>query len=219
MTWKRRTLAVLCFAVMALGFYANGGVYVTPQNIIVLLAFFGPLTILGLYCRLGLKMPLALFFRFVPLPFGLLLSAFFISVGLRYEHPFVLGGLIAALAGGCLATVGINLKIEAVRMFARPRAISLVVVLGLALLMPLGIVLWSVESAALRHFWSPINLGIAVAAFGTLYFAIESKQAPLDRAQSASLNAVLLITGVLVYEYFVGLARAEFSEWTAILTA
>jgi len=100
MTWKRRTLAVLCFAVMALGFYANGGVYVTPQNIIVLLAFFGPLTILGLYCRLGLKMPLALFFRFVPLPFGLLLSAFFISVGLRYEHPFVLGGLIAALAGG-----------------------------------------------------------------------------------------------------------------------
>jgi hypothetical protein len=104
---------------MALGFYANGGVYVTPQNIIVLLAFFGPLTILGLYCRLGLKMPLTLFFRFVPLPFGLLLSAFFISVGLRYEHPFVLGGLIAALAGGCLATVGINLKIEAVRMFAR----------------------------------------------------------------------------------------------------
>ncbi|MBT7887056.1 MAG: hypothetical protein HN579_10875 [Gammaproteobacteria bacterium] len=219
MTWKRRTLAVLCFAVMALGFYANGGGYVTPQNIIVLLAFFGPLTILGLYCRLGLKMPLALFFRFVPLPFGLLLSAFFISVGLRYEHPFVLGGLIAALAGGCLATVGINLKIEAVRMFARPRAISLVVVLGLALLMPLGIVLWSVESAALRHFWSPINLGIAVAAFGTLYFAIESKQSPLDRAQSASLNAVLLITGFLVYEYFVGLARVEFSEWTAILTA
>ncbi len=219
MTWKRRTLAVLCFAVMALGFYANGGVYVTPQNIIVLLAFFGPLTILGLYCRLGLKMPLALFFRFVPLPFGLLLSAFFISVGLRYEHPFVLGGLIAALAGGCLATVGINLKIEAVRMFARPRAISLVVVLGLALLMPLGIVLWSVESAALRHFWSPINLGIAVAAFGTLYFAIESKQSPLDRAQSASLNAVLLITGFLVYEYFVGLARMEFAEWTAILTA
>ena len=99
-------------------------------------------------------MPLALFFRFVPLPFGLLLSAFFISVGLRYEHPFVLGGLIAALAGGCLATVGINLKIEAVRMFARPRAISLVAVLGLALLMPLGLVLWSVESAALRHFWS-----------------------------------------------------------------
>ena len=95
---------------MALGFYANGGVYVTPHNIIVLLAFFGPFTILGLYCRLGLKMPLALFFRFVPLPFGLLLSAFFISVGLRYEHPFVLGGLIAALAGGCLATVGINLK-------------------------------------------------------------------------------------------------------------
>ncbi|MBT5052176.1 MAG: hypothetical protein HOM69_03020 [Gammaproteobacteria bacterium] len=164
-------------------------------------------------------MPLALFFRFVPLPFGLLLSAFFISVGLCYEHPFVLGGLIAALAGGGLATVGINLRIEAVRMFARPRAISLVAVLGLAVLMPLGIVLWSVERAPLRHFWSPINLGIAVAAFGTLYFAIESKRSPLDRALSASLNAVLLITGFLVYEYFVGLARAEFSEWTAILTA
>ena len=115
--------------------------------------------------------------------------------------------------------MGINLRIEAVRMFARPRAISLVAVLGLAVLMPLGIVLWSVERAPLRHFWSPINLGIAVAAFGTLYFAIESKRSPLDRAQSASLNAVLLITGFLVYEYFVGLARAEFSEWTAILTA
>jgi hypothetical protein len=219
MTWKRRTLAVLCFAVMALGFHANGGVYVTPHNIIVLFAFIGPLTILGLYCRLGLKMPLALFFRFVPLPFGLLLSAFFISVGLRYEHPFVLGGLIAALAGGCLATVGINLKIEGVRMFDRPRTLSLAAVLGLALLMPIGTVLWSLESAALRHFWTPINLGIAIAAFGTLYFAIESKQSPLDRAQSASLNAVLLITGFLVYEYFVGLARVEFSEWTAILTA
>lgn len=55
MTWKRRTLAVLCFAVMALGFHANGGVYVTPHNIIVLFAFIGPPTILGLYCRLGRK--------------------------------------------------------------------------------------------------------------------------------------------------------------------
>ncbi|MDG1114820.1 MAG: hypothetical protein P8N63_13705 [Pseudomonadales bacterium] len=219
MTWKRRTLAFLCFALMTLGFYANGGVYVTPHNIIVLLAFLGPFTILGLYCGLGLKMPLALFFRFVPLPFGLLLSAFFISIGLRYEHPFVLGGLIAALAGGCLAMVGINLKSEAVRIFARPRAISLAAVLGLTLIMPLGIVLWSLENAALRHFWAPINLGIAIAAFGTIYFAIDSKQSPLDRAQSASLNAVLLITGFLVYEYFVGLARVEFSEWTAILTA
>ena len=219
MTWNQRGLAFLCFAVMALGFYANGGVYVTPHNIIVLLAFLLPFAMLGTYCRLGLKMPLALFFRFVPLPFGLLLSAFFISVGLRYEHPFVLGGLIAALAGGCLAMAGINLKPEAVRMFARPRLLSLVAVLGLALLMPLGIVLWSLERAALSHFWAPINLGIAVAAFGTIYFAIESKQSPLDRAQSASLNAVLLITGFLVYEYFVGLARVEFSEWTAILTA
>lgn len=219
MTWKRQALAVLCFAGMTLGFYANGGVYITPHNIIVLIAFLGPCTLLGLYCRLGLKMPLALFFRFVPLPFGLLLSAFFISVGLRYEHPFVLGGLIAALAGGCLATVGINFKPEAVRMFDRPRAISLLGVLALALLVPIGIVLWFLESAALRHFWAPVNLGIAVAAFGTLYFAIEAKQPPLDRAQSASLNAVLLITGFLVYEYFVGIARIEFSEWTAILTA
>jgi len=219
MNWKQKSLAVLCFMAMALGFYANGGVYVTPHNILVLLAFLAPFTALGLYCCVGLGMPMALFFRFVPLPFGLLLSAFFISVGLRYEHPFVLGGLIAALGGGCLATLGINLKPDDVRMFSRPSAISLAGVLTFALATPLIIVLWSLDNADLGHFWAPINLGIAVAAFGAIYFALDTKQAPLERAQSASLNAVLLITGFLVYEYFVGLARIEFSEWTAILTA
>lgn len=140
MNGKQKSLAVLCFVVMVLGFYANGGVYVTPHNILVMLAFLGPFTVLGLYCCVGLEMPMALFFRFVPLPFGLLLSAFFISVGLRYGHPFVLGGLIAALAGGCLATLGINLKPDDVRMFSRPRAISLLGVLAFALAMPLIIV-------------------------------------------------------------------------------
>ena len=70
MNWKQKSLAVLCFIAMALGFYANGGVYVTPHNILVLLAFLAPFTALGLYCCVGLGMPMALFFRFVPLPFA-----------------------------------------------------------------------------------------------------------------------------------------------------
>ena len=63
MTWKRRTLAVLCFAVMALGFYANGGVYVTPQNIIVLLAFFWALHNFRVVLSLGSQDALSALFQ------------------------------------------------------------------------------------------------------------------------------------------------------------
>ena len=219
MNWMRNGIAGIFFVALVAGFLMNGGIYITPHNGLVLIAFLVPILILASYCRIGLEMPLSLFFRFVPLPFGLLLSAFFISVGLRYEHQFVLGGLTAALCGGSLATLGINAKTEGIRIFLKPKPLSLSVITFVSLSVPLFIVNWYVDSLKISHFWAPINTGIAFAAFGAIYFALDPNQKKLERAQSASLNAVLLLTGFLVYEYFVGLARMEFAEWTAILTA
>ena len=100
--WKRKSLAVVFFSVVVLGFIQNGGIYVTAHNGVVFLAFALPALVMGLYCRFGLGMSFELFCRYIPLPFGLLLSAFFISVGLRYEHPFVLGGSLRRWLGGAL---------------------------------------------------------------------------------------------------------------------
>ena len=217
--WKRKSLAVVFFSVVVLGFIQNGGIYVTAHNGVVFLAFALPTLVMGLYCRFGLGMSFELFCRYIPLPFGLLLSAFFISVGLRYEHPFVLGGLIAALAGGCLAALGINAKLDDIQVFARPSLWAVLLVLLIALSLPLTIVLVSLESAQLHQFWEPLNLAIALCAFGAIFCVLDRSTSIFERSQSASLNAVLLLTGFLVYEYFVGLERLEFAEWTAILTA
>ena len=217
--WKRKTLAAAFFAVVLLGFIQNGAIYVIAHNGVVLLAFALPTLVMSLYCRFGLGLGFGLFCRYIPLPFGLLLSAFFISVGLRYEHPFVLGGLIAALAGGCLAALGINAKIEDIQVFARPSIWALPTVLFIALSIPLAIVVGSLESAQLHQFWEPLNLAIALCAFFAIFCVLDTSTSIFERLQSASLTAVLLLTGFLVYEYFVGLERLEFAEWTAILTS
>ena len=218
-TLKRGSLGAVFFIVVVLGFILNGGIYVTPHNGLVFLAFLLPTLVLGFYCCFGLGMSFGLFCRYVPLPFGLLLSAFFISVGLRYDHPFVLGGLIAALSGGCLAALGINAKVDSIQVFARPSPWALLMILVIALLLPLGIVLGSLESAQIHHFWEPLNLAIALSAFGAIFCVLDMSTSIFERLQSASLNAVLLLTGFLVYEYFVGIERLAFAEWTAILTA
>ena len=77
----------------------------------------------------------------------------------------------------------------------------------------------SLESAQLHQFWEPLNLAIALCAFGAIFCVLDTSTSIFERSQSASLNALLLLTGFLVYEYFVGLERLEFAEWTAILTA
>ena len=219
MNWKRKSLAVGFFLALIAGLIANGGIYVTAYNQLVLVAFLAPLSVWGLYTRYALGMPWPLFFRFVPLPFGLMLAAFFISIGLRYEHPFILSGFVAALSGACITALGINANTKTVAVFHRPSSWALISLLIFALAIPIAIVLWSIKSVELNHFWAPINIGIALAAFGAIFCVLDPNKTLLDRLQGASLNAVLLLTGFMVYEYFVGLERAEFAEWTAILTA